>query len=88
MIILQKNMKEHNPNWLQLPDLPYRILITGGCGSWKTNSLFKLISHKQNIDKIYSYIIDPYDVNYQLLINKGGSTGFKFVKILKLLLNT
>ena len=31
-------MKEHNPNWPQIPDHPYRILLTGGSGSGKTNS--------------------------------------------------
>ena len=27
----------HNPNWSYIPDHPYRILIIGGSGSWKTN---------------------------------------------------
>ena len=30
--------KKHNPNWSQLPDHPYRILIIGGFRSGKTNS--------------------------------------------------
>ena len=25
-----KKKKEHNPDWLQIPDHPYRILIIGG----------------------------------------------------------
>ena len=27
-----KNPKEHNRNWTEIPNLPYRILITGGSG--------------------------------------------------------
>ena len=40
----KENIKERNPNWPQIPDLPYRILIIGGSGSGKTNSLFNLIN--------------------------------------------
>ena len=40
----KENIKEHNPNWPQIPDLPYRILIIGGSGSGKTNSLFNLVN--------------------------------------------
>ena len=37
MIILQEDIIEHNPNWLESPDHPYRILIVVGSGSEKTN---------------------------------------------------
>ena len=33
--IKREKIKEHNPNWLQIPDCPYRILIIGGSGSGK-----------------------------------------------------
>ena len=36
------NIKEHNPNWPQIPDHLYRVLIIVGSGSGKTNSLFTL----------------------------------------------
>ena len=36
-----ENMKEHNPNWAEIPDHPYRILIVGDSGSRKTNALLK-----------------------------------------------
>ena len=32
-----ENIKEHNPNWSQTPDNPYRILIIGGSESEKAN---------------------------------------------------
>ena len=35
----------HNLNWPYIPDHPYRILITGGAGSGKTNVLLNLIKH-------------------------------------------
>ena len=72
-----KNIKEHNPNWSQIPDHPYRILITRGSGSGKTKSQFNLISQQPDIDKIYSYAKDPYKAKYQFLINKRESTGSK-----------
>ena len=28
--VTKENIKEHNPNWSQIPDQPERILITGG----------------------------------------------------------
>ena len=34
---------DHNPNWLYIPDHPYRILIISGSGSGKTNVLLNLI---------------------------------------------
>ena len=33
----------HDPNWPQIPDHPYRILIIEGSGSRKTNALLNLI---------------------------------------------
>ena len=75
--VIKENIKEHNPNWPQIPDYSYRILITGGSGSAKTNSLFNLISYQPDIDKSYLYAKDPYEAKYQLLINKKKSTGLK-----------
>ena len=36
---VNKNKTEHNKNWPNIPDKPYRILILGGSGSGKTNVL-------------------------------------------------
>ena len=51
--VTKENIKEHNPNWPQISDHPYRILMIGGSGSGKTNSLFNLIKHQPDIEKIY-----------------------------------
>ena len=85
MIILQKkeNIKEYNPNWLQILDHLYRILIIGTSRSRKTNSLFNLVSHQPNINKIYLYAKDPYEAKNQLLVNKRESTGLKHLNYFK-----
>ena len=77
--VTTENIKEYNPNRPQIPDHPYRILIIGGSGPRKTNSLFNLIIHQSDIDKIYLYAKDPYEANCQLLINRRESTGLKHV---------
>ena len=51
------------------------MLIIGGSGSGKQNSLFNLISQQPDIDKICLYAKDPYEAKYQFLINKRKSTG-------------
>ena len=33
--VIKENIKEHNPNWLEIPDYPYDIIIFGGSGSEK-----------------------------------------------------
>ena len=74
--MLQKKAKKiYNSNWLQTPDHPWKILITGGSGTGEANSLFNLISHLPDIDKICLYDKDPFESKYQSLINKRESTG-------------
>ena len=68
--VTKENIKQNNPNWPQIPDHPYRILMIGGSGSGKTNSLFHLISQQPDIDKIYLYVKDPYEAKHQFSINK------------------
>ena len=51
--VTKENLKQHNPNWRQIPDHPQKILVIGGCGFGKTNSLFNLINEEPDIDKIY-----------------------------------
>ena len=78
-----ENQTEHNLKWPYIPDHPYRILITGGSGSGKTNALLNLINNQPDIDKIYLYVKDPYEAKYQFLINKRKSTGLKHFNDLK-----
>ena len=68
--IAKENTKEHNPNWPQILDQPYRILII-------LNSLFNVINQQQDIDKIHSYAKDPYEAKYQFLITKHEDVGKK-----------
>ena len=60
--ITRENIKEHNPNWPQIPDHQNRILITGGFGS-KKNRLLDLISQQADTDEFYLYAEDPYEAN-------------------------
>ena len=48
-----ENKLKHNPDWSYIPDHPYGILIIGGSGSGKTNTLLYLINNQPDIDKIY-----------------------------------
>ena len=65
--VTNENKTEHNSNWQRIPDYPYRVLISGGSGSGKTNVLLNLINHKPDTDEIYLYANDPYEAKYQLI---------------------
>ena len=62
--ITKEDIKEHNPNWPEIPDHSYRILIVGSSGSGKTNALLNLINHEPDIDKLYLYAKYPYESKY------------------------
>ena len=49
----KENITEHNPNWPQSPDHPYRTLIIQGSGSGKTNTLLNLKRQQPHIEQIY-----------------------------------
>ena len=77
--ITKEDIKEHNLNWPEISDHPYRILIAGGSGSRKTNVLLNLINNDYVIDKIYLYAKDLNEAKYKLQINKRESTGLKYL---------
>ena len=72
---VNESKTRHNKNSPYIPDHPYRILITEGSGSGKTNLLLNLIENQPDIDKIYLYAKDPYEAKYQYLINKREGVG-------------
>ena len=76
--LTKENIKEHNPNWPQIPDDPYRMLIIGESGSGKSNSLFNLINQQPEIDKFYSYAKDQNEAKDQFLIKKREDVGTKY----------
>ena len=51
--IVNNNNEKHNEKWPYTSDHPHRILIIGGSGSGKTNTLLNLINEQKDIDKIY-----------------------------------
>ena len=76
--MFQKNIKKENPNWPEIRDHSYRILIIRGSGSGKTNTLFNMINQEPDIEKIYLYTKDLKEVKYQFLINKSEDVGTKY----------
>ena len=75
-IIKEKN-KIYNEKWPYIPDHPYRILIIGGSGSGKTNTLLNLINEQKDIDKIYLYAKDLSEPKYEYLIKNRENAGIK-----------
>ena len=75
--IVNNNNEEHNEKWPYIPDHPYRILIIGGSGSGKTNTLLHLINEQKDIDKIYLYAKDLSEPKYEYLIRNRENTGIK-----------
>ena len=74
--VVKERIEEVNPNQSQIPDHPYRILIIGGSGSGKTNSVFNFIN-QLDIEKISLYPKYRQEAKYQFFINKPESKGLK-----------
>ena len=64
-------------NQPQISYNPDRILIIGGSGSEKTNSLFNLITCLRDIDQIYLYTKGLNEAKHQFLIKKREHVGRK-----------
>ena len=80
--ITNENNKKHNEKWLYIPDHPYRILIIGSSGSWRTNTLLNLIKEQvyhDVIDKIHLYAKGLSEPKYEHLIKKREDAGIKNV---------
>ena len=75
--ITSENNKEHNGKQPYIPDHPYRVLIIGGSGSGKTNTLLHLINEQDVIDKIYLYVKDLNEPKYEFLITNRKNAGIK-----------
>ena len=75
--ITNENNTKHNEKWPYIPDHPYRILLTGGSWSGKTNTLPNLIHEQNNIDKIHLYARDLDEPKYKILIKKRKDAGIK-----------
>ena len=75
--IVNDNNKKHNEKWSYIPDHPYRILMIGGSGSGKTNTLLNVINEQNDIDKIYLYAKDLSESEYEYLINNRENAGIK-----------
>ena len=72
----------HNSNWPYIPDYLYRILIIGSSGSGKNNVSLNLMKHQRpNVGKIYSYVKDPLESMYRMLISRREKVGIKQEKI-------
>ena len=75
--ITNENNKKHNEKWPYIPDHPYKIIIIGGSGSRKTNTLLNLINEQNDIDKIYLYPRDLNEPKYKILIKNREHAGIK-----------
>ena len=81
--IVNNNNEGHNEKWPYIPHHHYGILIIGGSGSGKTNTLLHLINEQKDIDKIYLYAKDLSEPKYEYLIKNRENEGIKHLNDLK-----
>ena len=80
IVKLKKTPKLVTKIFQKIPDHPYKILIIGGLGCGKTNSLLNLINYQSRIDKIYQYAKDLAESKHQYLIDKREKADMKHFK--------
>ena len=78
-----ENKAEHDLKRPYIPDNRNKVLIIGGSGSGKANTLLNLINYKPDIDKIYLYAKGRYEAKHQFLINIREKLGLKDCNDLK-----
>ena len=84
--IINDSNEKHNEKWPYIPDYPYRILMSGGSGSGKTNTLLNLINKQKDIGKIYLYAKDLSESKYEYLIKNHETVGIKHLNDSKALI--
>ena len=77
MLNLDDIVSNEKKSYSENDDCPFRMLIIGPSGSGKTNTLLHLIDKFYPIDKIYLYVKDTDEEEYQYLINKREQVGIK-----------
>ena len=82
--ITNNNNEKQNEKWPYIPDHPYRILIIGGSGSAKTNTLLNLINKQRDIEKIYLHAKDLSEPKYEYLIKIRENAGIKHLTLVTL----
>ena len=60
-----ENVIEDNLKWPYIPSHPYRILIIGGSGPEKINTLLNFMNNQPDIDKIYLQAKGPFQAKYK-----------------------
>ena len=78
--ITNESNEDQKLKWPYSPDHPYRMSITGGSGSGKTNVLLNLIKEQHSeslIDKIYLYAKELSEPKRQFLIKRREDIGIK-----------
>ena len=73
----RRYIKEHNPKSFSISNHVYKILITDGSGSGKTNASINLRNYLLDIDKICLYANDLFETKQQLVIKKRKNWSLK-----------